>query len=200
MLRKLPTDDGRFPPHRPLRSRNRKRALKKTYVLRNYVWRKCVNWRYMWMYPFDKYLNHLEKKTKNKARVEGSMCSTYFVEEATTIYSNYFEPHVSTKARDPLRNDKEVHNEIEDAFSKFNRRWMIYPVDASSRESLKNLSWGRTKLVKSCNGYFVKSCYNGILNKIVEFGYLGRPSPKVVLFKCDWFDSSLHQGLKIHDK
>ncbi|KAI5673610.1 hypothetical protein M9H77_13974 [Catharanthus roseus] len=28
----------------------------------------------------------------------------------------------------------------------------------------------------------------------------GLPIQKVVLFKCDWFDSSFDRGLKIHDK
>ncbi|KAI5650386.1 hypothetical protein M9H77_36391 [Catharanthus roseus] len=47
---------------------------------------------------------------------------------------------------------------------------------------------------------WVKGDYHGILNEILEVGFPGIPSQKVVLFKCDWFDSSLHQGLKIHDK
>lgn len=34
---------------------------------------------YRWMYPFDMYLDHLEKKIKNEARVEGSMCNAYLV-------------------------------------------------------------------------------------------------------------------------
>ncbi|KAI5677673.1 hypothetical protein M9H77_08623 [Catharanthus roseus] len=75
------------------------------------------------------------------------MCNAHLVEEAVTFYSYYFEPHVSTKARDPTKNDKsdqlevqesvlsfcnaqgrvyEVHNKIEEAFSKFNRRFRFY--------------------------------------------------------------------------
>ncbi|KAI5654131.1 hypothetical protein M9H77_31318 [Catharanthus roseus] len=47
------------------------------------------------------------KRIKNKARVEGLICNAYLVEEAATFYSYYFEPHVSTNARDSPRNDED---------------------------------------------------------------------------------------------
>ncbi|KAI5681995.1 hypothetical protein M9H77_03223 [Catharanthus roseus] len=45
-----------------------------------------------------------------------------------------------------------------------------------------------------------KGDYHGILNEILEVGFPKIPSQKVVLFKCDWFDLSLHRGHKIHVK
>ncbi|KAJ8761260.1 hypothetical protein K2173_001316 [Erythroxylum novogranatense] len=55
---------------------------------------------YRWMY-----LHHLKKNVKNKARVEGSICNAYLVEEASTFCRHYFEPHVRTRARQVPRND-----------------------------------------------------------------------------------------------
>lgn len=41
----------------------------------------------------------------NKAKVEGSICNAYLVEEASTFCSYYFEPHVYTSLRKVARND-----------------------------------------------------------------------------------------------
>ncbi|KAJ8769380.1 hypothetical protein K2173_002584 [Erythroxylum novogranatense] len=60
---------------------------------------------YRWMYPFERYLHHLKKNVKNKARVEGSICNAYLVEEASTFCGHYFEPHVRTRARQVPHND-----------------------------------------------------------------------------------------------
>ena len=50
-------------------------------------------------------LKHLKQNVKNKARVEGSMCNAYLVEESTSFCSYYFEDHVSTVHRSQRRND-----------------------------------------------------------------------------------------------
>ena len=52
-----------------------------------------------------RYLRHLKRNVTNKARVEGSICNAYLVEEASTFCSHYFEPHVVTKERRVPRND-----------------------------------------------------------------------------------------------
>lgn len=41
---------------------------------------------------------------RNKARVEGSICNAYLVEEASTFCSYYFEGHVRTKHKNVPRN------------------------------------------------------------------------------------------------
>ncbi|WCJ43095.1 hypothetical protein M5689_023857 [Euphorbia peplus] len=61
---------------------------------------------YRWMYPFERFLQHLKKNVKNKARVEGSICNAYLVEEASTFCSHYFEPHVSSRFHRVPRNDE----------------------------------------------------------------------------------------------
>ena len=57
------------------------------------------------MYPFERYLNHLKRKVKNKARIEGSICEAYILEEITNFCSTYFKPHVATNRTRASRND-----------------------------------------------------------------------------------------------
>jgi len=47
-----------------------------------------------------RFLNHLKQKISNKARVEGSICNAYLLEEISNFCSLYFEDHVNTKAKD----------------------------------------------------------------------------------------------------
>ena len=52
-----------------------------------------------------RYLYHLKKKIKNKARVEGSIVNAYLVEETSNFMTYYFESHVATRSRRPSRHD-----------------------------------------------------------------------------------------------
>ncbi|XP_074288178.1 uncharacterized protein LOC141613344 [Silene latifolia] len=54
---------------------------------------------YRWMYPFERFLNHLKRKIGNKAYVEGSICNAYLLEEISNFCSFYFEDHIDTKAK-----------------------------------------------------------------------------------------------------
>lgn len=54
---------------------------------------------FRWMYPFERYMGHLKKKVKNKAKVEGSIVEQYINEEISTFGSYYFEPHIKIKKR-----------------------------------------------------------------------------------------------------
>ena len=47
----------------------------------------------------------MKKNVSNKARVEGSICNAYLVEEASNFCSHYFESHVHTRQRNVPRND-----------------------------------------------------------------------------------------------
>ncbi|XP_039135719.1 uncharacterized protein LOC120273141 [Dioscorea cayenensis subsp. rotundata] len=60
---------------------------------------------YRWMYTFERFLRQLKLKVTNKARVEGSICNAYLVQEVSTFCSHYFEPHINTKLRKVPRND-----------------------------------------------------------------------------------------------
>ena len=67
-----------------------------------------------------RFLYHLKKKVKNKARVEASICNAYIVEEVTIFASCYFEPHVLCKRRRAGRNDEGSIDHNCKAFSIFN--------------------------------------------------------------------------------
>ncbi|XP_021757024.1 uncharacterized protein LOC110722094 [Chenopodium quinoa] len=75
-----------------------------------YEARLCGPVQYRWMYPFERFLNHLKRKIGNKARVEGSICNAYLMEEIGYFCSNYFQQGVDTKTRDLGRN---VHEDVE---------------------------------------------------------------------------------------
>ena len=47
----------------------------------------------------------MKKKVNNKARVEGSICEAYIIEEISTFCCFYFESHVQTKLNQVERND-----------------------------------------------------------------------------------------------
>ncbi|XP_074295566.1 uncharacterized protein LOC141623353 [Silene latifolia] len=55
---------------------------------------------YRWMYPFERFLNHIKRKIGNKARVEGSIYNSFLLEEIANFCSLYFESHNDTKAKD----------------------------------------------------------------------------------------------------
>ncbi|CAA7060114.1 unnamed protein product [Microthlaspi erraticum] len=60
---------------------------------------------YRWMYPFERFMYHLKKKAKNKAKVEGSIVEQYVNEEISDFSSYYFESHIETKSRNTSRSD-----------------------------------------------------------------------------------------------
>ena len=47
----------------------------------------------------------MKKNVGNNARVEGSICNAYLVEEASNFCSHYFESHVHTRQWNVPRND-----------------------------------------------------------------------------------------------
>ncbi|XP_017976431.1 PREDICTED: uncharacterized protein LOC108661945 [Theobroma cacao] len=62
---------------------------------------------YRWMYPFERFLQHLKKKVKNRASVEGSICEAYIIKEKSSFCSLYFEPVVRTRLNKVPHNDDE---------------------------------------------------------------------------------------------
>ncbi|XP_017978213.1 PREDICTED: uncharacterized protein LOC18609182 [Theobroma cacao] len=60
---------------------------------------------YRWMYPFERFLQHLKKKVKNRASVEGFICEAYIIEEISSFCSWYFEPAMRTRLNRMPRND-----------------------------------------------------------------------------------------------
>ncbi|XP_021730557.1 uncharacterized protein LOC110697498 [Chenopodium quinoa] len=81
-----------------------------------YEGKLCGPIQYRWMYPFERFLNHLKRKIGNKARVEGSICNAYLTEEIANFCSNYFQSTVDTKTRDLGRNvNADVESTSDDA-------------------------------------------------------------------------------------
>lgn len=83
---------------------------------------------FRWMYPFERYMGHLKRKVKNKAKVEGSIVEQYINEEISSFGTYYFEPHIKTKSRTEERhydggNQGDTHQlgEIPDIFSQAGR-------------------------------------------------------------------------------
>nr|GEX56083.1 hypothetical protein [Tanacetum cinerariifolium] len=92
---------------------------------------------YRWMYPFERYLYHLKKKVKNKARVESSICEAYIMEEISNFCSHYFDPHALTNSTRVKRNDDGGNvNEREDVLSIF--KHLVRPSGNSERRYLND--------------------------------------------------------------
>ena len=53
---------------------------------------------------FYRYLRRLKNNVRNKAKVEGSICNAYLVEETSSFCAHYFEPYVNTRHRKVPRN------------------------------------------------------------------------------------------------
>ena len=59
------------------------------------------------MYIVHRCMFDLKKKVQNKARVEGSICEAYILEEISHFSSMYFEPHIPTRYTCLPRNDED---------------------------------------------------------------------------------------------
>ncbi|XP_037492211.1 uncharacterized protein LOC119369647 [Jatropha curcas] len=53
---------------------------------------RAGSWQYRWMYPFERHLHILKKNVHNKAKVEGSICNAYLVEESSTFVPTTLHP------------------------------------------------------------------------------------------------------------
>nr|XP_043639223.1 uncharacterized protein LOC122610292 [Erigeron canadensis] len=63
-----------------------------------------------WMYPIERYLGHLKKYVRNKAKLEGSIAEAYVVEEAMTLCSQYLKG-VESKFDRRGKNDDKTDND-----------------------------------------------------------------------------------------
>lgn len=46
--------------------------------------------KYRWMYPFERFMGDSKQSSKNKAKVEGSICTHYLHRETSHFCSHYF--------------------------------------------------------------------------------------------------------------
>lgn len=63
---------------------------------------------YRWMYPFERFLRRLKNNVCNKAKVEGSICNAYLVEEMSSFCAYYFADSVNTRHRKCPRNSDDT--------------------------------------------------------------------------------------------
>ncbi|XP_058731844.1 uncharacterized protein LOC131603526 isoform X1 [Vicia villosa] len=79
---------------------------------------------YRWMYPFERLMGDFKRSVKNKARVEGSICTAYLHRETTHFFSHYFKTFSlfpSTSLRNDPRPDHENSQPTLSVFSKCGR-------------------------------------------------------------------------------
>ncbi|XP_013594978.1 PREDICTED: uncharacterized protein LOC106303189 [Brassica oleracea var. oleracea] len=222
---------------------------------------------FRWMYPFERYMYHLKKKIKNKAKVEGSIVEQYVNEEISTFCSHYFESHIKTKSRTEDRHydggdDQYTHQlgDVPDMFYQHGRssgkakdiwlqtkdfhhahtyvllnceqlrpferlfdermiadhpdisdnnliklkekdfaNWLLKHVedncaDKSYPNWLQSLAHGPMGTVSS--GLSDEPDFYGIIRDIIELHYHGPVELKVVVFFCDWYDSTSGRGIR----
>ena len=76
-----------------------------------------------------RFLHSLKNKVKNKARVEGSICEAYLVEETSTFASFYYPDQIATRrTRTPRNVDADEGSSSSPPISVFN-----YPRRASGK-------------------------------------------------------------------
>ncbi|KAK8921612.1 hypothetical protein KSP39_PZI020469 [Platanthera zijinensis] len=148
---------------------------------------------YRWMYPFERFLNTLKRKVKNKARVEGSIVEAYLIEETSTFCSHFFAPHVETRSRSTGRNENVIQVEPCSRLSVFNCTGrpfspkdpmrILTPLEKDActiyillncpeiskyveDSDIKQFAYGFSSIVKRWNGYFV----NGYRFHTLEYG------------------------------
>lgn len=70
---------------------------------------------------YGRFLHHLKKKVKNKARVEGSIIESYLIEEISQFCTYYFEPKVQPYHTSIGRKDSTTEDDlVQSSFSIFN--------------------------------------------------------------------------------
>ncbi|XP_073133531.1 uncharacterized protein [Henckelia pumila] len=113
---------------------------------------------YRWMYHFERFLRRLKNNVRNKARVYGSICNAYLVEEASYFCSHYFSENVKTRLRKQPRN-----NEVGDSLDEEVSNISIFRCGGRTMGTatpkrklcLKNLAFGPLRKIKSYSGYYV---------------------------------------------
>ena len=91
---------------------------------------------------------------KNKARVEGSICNAYLVEEASLFCSYYFKEHVHTRHRRVPRNNDvcgENWDENEETLSIFNYPGRAFGQATSRKLSMEEFHAAHAYILLNCS-------------------------------------------------
>nr|XP_043611316.1 uncharacterized protein LOC122582917 [Erigeron canadensis] len=159
-----------------------------------------------WMYPIERYLGHLKKYVRNKAKLEGSIAKGYVVEEAMTFCSQYLKG-VESKLDRHGKNDDKTNNGSQsfalDIFRLNGRGVGKKEVRVLPGDLLKKATWFvynnceeiQPYLERTQNsGVIVQGVYNdieddyyGYIDEVTELSFI--KDYRVILFKCTWFDN-----------
>ncbi|EOY03404.1 Uncharacterized protein TCM_018424 [Theobroma cacao] len=136
------------------------------------------------------FLQHLKKKVKNRALVEGSIYEAYIIEEISSFCSLYFELAVQTRLNRVPRNDDGGDVDLLGRLSIFTHPGIF---DDIVKGDVVHISEDELEKVRDVR--FVKwfKDYESLLD-IIKLEYFDMGN-KVVLFKCHWFDTE--KGIKV---
>ncbi|XP_017970474.1 PREDICTED: uncharacterized protein LOC18609682 [Theobroma cacao] len=170
---------------------------------------------YRWMHPFERFLQQLKKKVKNRAFVEGSIYEAYVIEEVSSFcschgyYDRIFDEIVKGDVVEISKEELEKvakHNEEIDQHIieiSYGPRRMITCYSGYFVNGFKfhTLDYGQNRKIMNSGVCIKGSFYNdherdfyGILVDIIKLEYFGVGN-RVVLFKCHWFDTE--KGIKV---
>jgi len=105
---------------------------------------------YRWMYPFERCILYLKRKARNKARVEGSICEAYILEEISNYVSKYIDPKLQTRRTKVPRNDDGGHGMVDECLSIF--KYPYRPIGKGRNRFLTNeeLQIAETYVLVNC--------------------------------------------------
>ncbi|WJX83939.1 hypothetical protein P8452_66562 [Trifolium repens] len=72
---------------------------------------------YRWMYPFERLMGDSKRSVKNKARVEGSICTSYLHRETTYFCSHYFKTFNLLTSTSLRNNPQSNHENVQPTLS-----------------------------------------------------------------------------------
>ncbi|XP_073131499.1 uncharacterized protein [Henckelia pumila] len=107
---------------------------------------------YRWIYSFERFLRRLKNNVRNKARVEGSICNAYLVEEASYFCSHYFRSSVKTRLRKQPRNDEGDNSQSGEVSNISIFNFIDRPMGASRFRRLDDIEYhaARTYILLNC--------------------------------------------------
>ncbi|XP_070009781.1 uncharacterized protein [Nicotiana sylvestris] len=158
---------------------------------------------YRWMYFVERLLSHFKSLVGNKAQPEGSIAEGYIVEEALTLCFRYLEGIESRINRPKHVNDELNHNKTSEISSLVPQQGKpiggstIFPLSPLEKTQAHRYVLLNYEAVKPFieNATQAELPYYGKLEDIIELNYYGRFM--VVLFKCQWADTTRDRGIKI---
>ncbi|KAJ8615538.1 hypothetical protein MRB53_034910 [Persea americana] len=164
---------------------------------------------YWWMYPIEGFLKTLKGYVRNRARPEGSIAEAYIVKECLTFCSMYLRQtdrveryddggergpgmSVFTQTVRPIGLMPRAHDPSQKEHD--NAHWFVLNNCPEVEPYLQSQSSG---LVVEGEYEGVKHDYYGYICKVWELSY--RHGGKVVLFECEWYNTSTKHKINIED-